>query len=643
MSINNLPKWCLTDTHPAVHDHDSLTAIEMVSRLYGKMQELVSEYNKFNADILKEIEAFESGLNSDYELFKITMQQKFQDFIDIVDLKLSGLNQKVDSTVNNIKMRLQDAVNDMVKKMKEQGELNDAIMGALGDYDQVLNELLAKEQSAGAGRTVATGTLQKIIETATSYLKHNNDLVYAHKHNTKETPGKDYGNSAFVLNGEVESWPRTINGALVKTNQYGRTGKAINCSTFALLVAMGVPYEQSRYNPLNVANKWGSAGYCFNMWQEEVTTSNYEVYYNTQKMYERMAYLGCAGPIFSDFSNVSAGDLVFFAPEQTNEAGEVIAEAGTVEAIGHVGVVLATHHNYGSMTDTRPKIVIAESTSATNTIQFNSYTVTELKEKYVCFVGKPAYNYIPQQESEVLYKCNVSLDSHALLRDYNLQNGELVTLEFDYTPTNTENYLTVLCQVEGTNKQHRLYASHQLKELTKFSNTEELNKTYHMTITMPLSVLADGEVINKPFDVCNINRINVNVNAIGSNEATVLTNLKVWRGLPTEEKTKILYPINEEHLKTLLFNMVPDVTADYQEKISLIVRPLETLKYVENENTEITLIKADYYFDVYIRALYNKENKTISKRLVAKSFSGINDITLAYTGSAWHYATNIVI
>lgn len=648
MSINNLPKWCFTDLHPAVHDHESLTAIEMVSRLYGKMQELVTEYNKFNADILKEIEAYESGLNDDFELFKTTMAQKFQGFIDIVELKLTGVNQKVDDTIGNIKARLQDAINDMVKEMKEKGDLNAVIMDALGNYNIILQELLAKVNGAGAGRTVATGTMQRIIEVATSYLKHNNDLVYGHKHNDNEDKTLNYGNSAFVLDGSIDTlsvsydWEKDDTGnklldnngnVVYKANALWRTGKVINCSTFALLVAMGVPYEKSRYNPLNDSNKWGAAGYCYNVWQEAVTSANYEEYYNTRRLYERMEYLGCAGPILPDYSNVSAGDLVFFAPADKNELGVTIKEGGTVDQIGHVGVVLATNHT----ADGTPSIVIAESTSATYTIQFNNYTLADLKASYVCFVGKSSYNYIPQQESELLYKCNGAFNSHALLKDYNLTNGELVTFEFDYTPTSLEQHITIFGQPEEMSQAH-LLESHRLEQLTRLNNVNELGQTYHMVITMPFSLYRqekNGVITTKPFQPYKINRINVKVNNIaGVEDIPVLSNFKIWRGLPSTEKTTVLYPANADDLKEMLLKLVPEVTTDYQDKLSIIVHPLNKLIY-----DDVQLLTCDYYFDVYFRSLVSRNEK----RLIAKSYAGTNEIMLIYSGTNWRHVNKSLL
>lgn len=45
--IQPLPDWVIPDTDPAFYDSESLTAIQMVAKIYGKMNELVKSYNEF--------------------------------------------------------------------------------------------------------------------------------------------------------------------------------------------------------------------------------------------------------------------------------------------------------------------------------------------------------------------------------------------------------------------------------------------------------------------------------------------------------------------------------------------------------------------------------------------------------------------
>ena len=89
-----LPKWVLTGGLPASTDHESATCIEQTYKLYGAMQDLITDYNAFadkvNADILAHKEQYES----DWETYQTSFRQEFQDFIDVVDLKIAELESE---------------------------------------------------------------------------------------------------------------------------------------------------------------------------------------------------------------------------------------------------------------------------------------------------------------------------------------------------------------------------------------------------------------------------------------------------------------------------------------------------------------------------------------------------------------------
>lgn len=84
-----LPRWVLTNPIPAVLDTESVTAIEMVAKLYGAMQGLIDEYNAFAERTEKSVNDFMNDSNADREVFQIAMRQEFQDFIDVVDMKVT--------------------------------------------------------------------------------------------------------------------------------------------------------------------------------------------------------------------------------------------------------------------------------------------------------------------------------------------------------------------------------------------------------------------------------------------------------------------------------------------------------------------------------------------------------------------------
>lgn len=103
--MNLLPKWVLPSPFPAVYDSESFTAIEMVSKVYGAMNTLIEEYNKFadtaNAAFAKfstdETEArnnFEESVTKVYRQFMCQMENYLKLNLDDTATKMiqEGIN-----------------------------------------------------------------------------------------------------------------------------------------------------------------------------------------------------------------------------------------------------------------------------------------------------------------------------------------------------------------------------------------------------------------------------------------------------------------------------------------------------------------------------------------------------------------------
>ena len=119
--IERLPHWHLANKCPAFLETESLTAIEMVSHLYGKTNELVDDYNKFVDSVNAHIEAFEESTEKNYEAFTIGIRQEFQDFIDVVELKIANQNKEIDDAITYMKRNLNATVTALVEKALADG------------------------------------------------------------------------------------------------------------------------------------------------------------------------------------------------------------------------------------------------------------------------------------------------------------------------------------------------------------------------------------------------------------------------------------------------------------------------------------------------------------------------------------------
>ena len=68
--LQPLPQIALTNLQPAFYDVESVTAIEMVSKFYSYLQNLVNDYNSFVTEVNNNIDDFESGIIHDFECFR---------------------------------------------------------------------------------------------------------------------------------------------------------------------------------------------------------------------------------------------------------------------------------------------------------------------------------------------------------------------------------------------------------------------------------------------------------------------------------------------------------------------------------------------------------------------------------------------
>ena len=112
--INQLPNWCLTNENPSFYETESATAIEMVAKLYAKVQELIKEHNTFTTEINSAFEEFKKAVNDNFELFSTELRQEFQDFIDVVELKIKDQDAKIDDAVDYMKNKIVSTTQNIV-------------------------------------------------------------------------------------------------------------------------------------------------------------------------------------------------------------------------------------------------------------------------------------------------------------------------------------------------------------------------------------------------------------------------------------------------------------------------------------------------------------------------------------------------
>ena len=463
--------------------------------------------------------------------------------------------------------------------------------------NKCFEEVISKQDfnKIRTSNNISHGTLQALNEVVSSYIRQNNNIVYAHVHEKggdPEDPDKTYGNSAFVYDAQ----PERVD---YKQDSLDKVGWACNCTTFVLLCLLGVPFEYSAYGKRDgyyednvhqmAYNYLGKAGYCFNVYGEEITADNYKKYYNTQRLYARFKELGRAEKIAYDYSNVNVGDVVWFS----KGAQFTDTEDNIFKEIHHLGIVMSVLNRYKEGDDSAPVLVIAECTSASYPIKCKSYTSAKLIENSVFLVGRPVYENVTERESELLMSYDLGYSKRTIQKSFDLYNQEMVTLECDFKPTSSEQYIRIYANGNELLNRHR----HQ--ELTQPVGKFELGKTRHLIFSFPLALALDSNNLGRPDQITEIG-----IGCENSDSPDNLTNVRLYKGFKGSEKTYIINASTRTALKNQILSLLPTSSnRPYNGRLNICIVTSEDIEDDSaNEETgqaAITLTSGARYGELY--------------------------------------------
>lgn len=78
--MNQLPKWVLANPFPAIHDFESLTVIDQTARIYGAMNTLINEYNRFADAVNKQLSSFTESEEEKRKAFEESITKVMHQF-----------------------------------------------------------------------------------------------------------------------------------------------------------------------------------------------------------------------------------------------------------------------------------------------------------------------------------------------------------------------------------------------------------------------------------------------------------------------------------------------------------------------------------------------------------------------------------
>ena len=122
--IKPLPNIALTDLQPAFYDVESATAVQMVSKFYTYLQNIVDDYNSFANEVNEEITRFENDTNANYEEFKNCIQNMMLNYIESIDTKINNQNAIIEDAVDYMKNNINQVTTEIVNQAIEDGTIN---------------------------------------------------------------------------------------------------------------------------------------------------------------------------------------------------------------------------------------------------------------------------------------------------------------------------------------------------------------------------------------------------------------------------------------------------------------------------------------------------------------------------------------
>lgn len=164
IKIKLLPHWCLTGTRPAFYDTESATAVEQTAKLYGVINEIIDGYNKTVDELNTTITEFIESTNNDQEEFKEHIDKIVHDYIEMLDEKIKLQDKEIAEAVSFMKDNLSESVNQVVQEMVENGEIDEAILSAMGTLESRVTTLENTEYTLVYESGTENLILQKTIK-----------------------------------------------------------------------------------------------------------------------------------------------------------------------------------------------------------------------------------------------------------------------------------------------------------------------------------------------------------------------------------------------------------------------------------------------------------------------------------------------
>lgn len=150
--IEKMPNWCYSNINPAFKDKESLTAVNMVAKLYSKMSDMIKDYNNLCIELTTKMEGHEYDCNQEIESFEEELTKLMHDYISMLDEKIKLQDKKIEELDLIVPDVPNIATTDYVLEEISKIEIPDTSNLATTEYvDNTVNEVLGNIETELGG------------------------------------------------------------------------------------------------------------------------------------------------------------------------------------------------------------------------------------------------------------------------------------------------------------------------------------------------------------------------------------------------------------------------------------------------------------------------------------------------------------
>jgi hypothetical protein len=261
--IAKLPHWVLVEKFPAFNDFESLTAIEQTARVYGKINELIENYNTYINEINKAIEEYEIDKDEEVNSFICRISCLTDNYINTIDMRIAHQDRAIAEVYDKFSTDVINNLKLLIAELKDNGVLDTVIYEALENIDGKIDSLYADyEHFKSSMTTLYSQNIEKLQanynEAVENFnLQYNSNVAELEEdyQNTKSTLNDDYENTKSQLNEDYEQTKSQLN------EDYEQTKTELNTEFGLKEQALEEDYNNAKTELENIVSDFTDCDY----------------------------------------------------------------------------------------------------------------------------------------------------------------------------------------------------------------------------------------------------------------------------------------------------------------------------------------------------------------------------------------------